>query len=302
MIKIKDILMIIVIIIVIILFMLVYNCSCSNEKFRNLEKFTELTKKQLKTVTMYTYYPGGIYTITFDGNVFNIIAENSDNYKITNEEQKEFMNKLLNNTKSYMKIKDMINGTIDFKNTFVCLEDFRNIHYGLIDNLINDNSQFTSNKIGSFGYLCGDTKPFRLKYIDYCKTNPMICEYISTNKYSPNDKTMLSFIDMKKFKYLIDLPGHNYSTKIYSFIHSKRVIFKVKGVTDSHEFYWEKYLKPNIHYIEINEDYSDLMEKYRNIEKNPSQYNDIINNCNLLIKTEISQDKLLSNFLHSFLL
>jgi len=37
----KDLLMIIVIIIVIILFMLVYNCSCSNERLKNLEKFNE---------------------------------------------------------------------------------------------------------------------------------------------------------------------------------------------------------------------------------------------------------------------
>ena len=108
---------------------------------------------------------------------------------------------------------------------------------------------------------------------------------------------MISFIDMKKFKYLFDLPGHTYSTKMYSFIHSKRVVFKLKNVNKNHEFYWEKKLKPNVHYIEIENDFSDLLEKYITLEQNISLYNEIIENCKKLITTDLSQGKMIERFL-----
>jgi ADP-heptose:LPS heptosyltransferase len=110
---------------------------------------------------------------------------------------------------------------------------------------------------------------------------------------------MISFIDMKKYKYLIDLPGHTYSTKMYSFLHSKRVIFKLKNINNNHEFYWEKLLKPNVHYIEIKSDYSDIIEKYLYLEQNPNIYNQIVENCNNIIKNELSVDNLIDNFLKS---
>lgn len=186
-------------------------------------------------LVIHTQYPGGTYKIDFDENkkTFIINCENSDTYKINKEEQFEFMNYLLNvKLKSkknlYNKIKDSSevknNININFNNCFVCLEDLRNIHYGLINEIINDYSEPLVNKIGSFGYLAHTSKPYRLKFIEFCEKYPDNLEYISTNRYSPLDKSMLSFIDLKKYKYLIDLPGDTYSTKMYSFLHSKRVI------------------------------------------------------------------------------
>jgi len=254
-----------------------------------------------------TEYPGGIYIIDFDENkkTFIINCENGDTYKINEEEQYEFMNYLLNTklkSKSYLyiKIKDSLEGEINFKNSFVCLEDLRNIHYGLINQLINDYSEPFINKIGSFGYLADTSKPYRLKFIEFCEKYPDNLEYISTNRYSPLDKSMLSFIDLKKYKYLIDLPGHTYSTKMYSFLHSKRVIFKLKNINKEHEFYWEKYLEPNIHYVEIEEDFSDLIEKYNYLENNPDVCSQLIDNCQRLINNKLSQENLVDTFLSTF--
>jgi len=256
---------------------------------------------------IHTEYPGGIYKIDFDEkkNIFIIYCENGDTYKINKEEQFEFMNYLLNvklKSKKYLynKKKDSIEGEINFINCFVCLEDLRNIHYGLINQLANDISIPTLNKIGSFGYLAHTSKPYRLKFIEFCEKYPHNLEYISTNRYSPLDKSMLSFIDLKKYKYLIDLPGHTYSTKMYSFLHSKRVIFKLKNVNKEYEFYWEKYLEPNVHYIEIKEDFSDLIEKYNYLENNLDVCSQIINNCQKLINNELSQENLVDIFLSTF--
>ena len=104
---------------------------------------------------------------------------------------------------------------------------------------------------------------------------------------------------MKKYKYLIDLPGHSYSTKMYSFLHCKRVIFKLEG--NYHEFYWEKLLQPNIHYIEIKKDFSDLISKYNYIENNPDIAKQIINNCQNLINTKLTQFNLIDHFLNTLI-
>ena len=183
------------------------------------------------------------------------------------------------------------------KNHFVCLEDFRNMSYGFIDSLIKDTKPYSNNKIGDFGFLAGNTKPIRLKFIELSKTHKML-EYYSTPKYNKQDPTMITFTDMKKYKYLIDLPGHSYSTKIYSYLHCKRVIFRVKKETRYHDFKWENHLKPDIHYIEVNNDLSNLIEKYEYLEKNPDIYNKIVDNCYKLVSNEITQQKLQYNFLN----
>lgn len=240
-----------------------------------------------------TEYPGGIYNIHVVNGKILINSTNTDDYKISHNEQKIFMETILLN----IKIQGKLNGNLNLKDCFVSLEDLRNIHYGLINNLTNDNSIPSINKICGFGYLYGDTKPYRLRYMDYCDKFPHVLEYISTNKYSPKDPSMFSFVDMKKYKYLIDVPGHTYSTKLYSFLHSKRVIFKLKDVNKEYDFYWEKLVKPNVHYIEIKPDYSDIIEKFNYLQNNPEVEKKIIENCQELVSTVLTPKILINHFL-----
>ena len=100
---------------------------------------------------------------------------------------------------------------------------------------------------------------------------------------------------MKKYKYLFDLPGHTYSTKIYSYLHCRRVVFRVKE--RAMDFFWEKHLIPNVHYIEVKNDLSDLIEKYEYLERHPVLYNEIVKNCEELVSNTITQEKLQANFL-----
>ena len=170
-----------------------------------------------------------------------IITNNRDiNAKISVSEATFFMNNLIRENKELINnlfIKyDILKCSVEsfkdiklyFNDIFVCLEDFRNMSYGFINNLINDDTNYYTNKVGDFGFLARDSKPIRLKFINLSKSYPNILEYNSTPKYNHDDPRMLSFNYMKKYKYLIDLPGHNYSTKIYSYLHCKRVVFRVK--------------------------------------------------------------------------
>ena len=248
---------------------------------------------------LHTEYPGGIYEIEqLPNGEFCITAINSDTYKITEEEQLFFMNRILYDPPVPLEGKTLITGSRSFKDIFVSLEDLRNMTYNG-DCLIEDFTIPTLPMVGGFGFLCGDTKPYRLRFIEYARKYPAAFEYISTNKFSKLDPTMISFSDMKKYKYLIDLPGHTYSTKLYSFLHMRRVIFRVEGVNREHEFYWEKWLEPWVHYIPISPDFSDLMVKYCDIEENPILYDKIVENCLRLIDEKINQTKMVENFLET---
>jgi hypothetical protein len=242
------------------------------------------------------------YKCSFNNNQLSFITNDTKKNagKITVSEATYFMNKLIEDNKDlinnlFVKYPNINNKNMRFIDCFVCLEDFRNMSYGFIDSLIKDITSYSNNKIGDFGYLCGDTKPLRLKFIELSKTHKML-EYYSTPKYNPKDPSMITFNDMKKYKYLIDIPGHGYSTKIYSYLHCKRVVFRVKK--RKRPFYWEKYLIPNVHYIEVNNDFSDLIEKYEYLEKHPDIYNQIVKNCDELVTNQINQQNLKCNFLN----
>jgi hypothetical protein len=64
------------------------------------------------------------------------------------------------------------------------------------------------------------------------------------------------------------------------------------------KFEWEKQLIPDIHYIEVKNNLSNLIEKYEYLEENPDIYNKIVENCHKLVSNEISQKKLQYNFLN----
>ena len=176
------------------------------------------------------------YKLCFNSNKLEFITNDikrNDN-KITVSEAKYFMDKFIKVNKNlitdlfikYPNINKKIykKKKISFMKHFVCLEDFRNISYGFINSLIKDNSPYSNNKIGDFGFLAGNSKPIRLKFIKLSKTHKML-EYLSTPIYNKNNPKMITFNDMKKYKYLIDLPGHSYSTKIYSYLFNSKELY-----------------------------------------------------------------------------
>ena len=51
--------------------------------------------------------------------------------------------------------------------------------------------------------------------------------------------------------------------------------------------------------MEVNNDLSDLIEKYKYLERDPDIYDRIVENCNKLVIDEISQQKLQYKFLNN---
>lgn len=79
-----------------------------------------------------------------------------------------------------------------------------------------------------------------------------------------------------KYKYLIDLEGRGYSGRLKLFMFSKRLIF-LEDRKWKEFFHYD--LKPNVHFIPVKSDLSDLINQYNYIEQNPNLYNEITNNA-----------------------
>jgi len=237
-----------------------------------------------------THYPNNhIYLKINNGKIEIERIRSGDILKISYEDITKYMNEILEivNQNKFSKIRWR---RIDFKNSFVCLENFRDIMEGIIDKLIDNNDKYESNLMGSFGFLFGKTKPIRIKFIEYANKHPNRYKYISTKRYKKDDPTMLSWIDIKKkFKYLINLPGHTYCTKIYTMLFCKRLIFYSKP---NLIFEWENKLEPWIHYVPIESDLNDLEEKYEWAENNPEKVKMIINNAFKFGVNEMGTEKM----------
>jgi hypothetical protein len=256
--------------------------------------------KKSNYIEIITEYPGGSYFLSIENNKFIINCVNNDQSKINIIEQKNFLEKILKDVDIKNKyIKE--NKKIFFKNCFVSLENFRDIHCNIITELINNNnSNYKHNKIGSFGFLLGNTKPYRIKFIKLSETYPDKLIYISTPKFNKDDKNMMSWADIKyNFKYFIDLPGHTYTTKLYTMLFCKRLIFLFEK--RSHKFKWEEKLIPNVHYIEIKNDYSDIIEKFIWAENNTDKVEKIINTAFQFAINELHPNIMINNFINKIL-
>ncbi len=190
------------------------------------------------------------------------------------------------------------NASINLHQHYFCTETIRDIYSGIISDLQADSSKWDANSVVSFGYLAGNSKPQRIKYIEMCESFPQL-KYISTekfNRYCKKSKGFTSVLELKKrHKYFIDLEGHSYSTKSYQFLASKRVYFSSRH---NEVLKWEKnYLKPWENYIPVKKDLSDLIDKYQIIESDPKLYKKIIKNNIDLLSNQLSQKIMFSDLI-----
>jgi len=176
----------------------------------------------------------------------------------------------------------------------VCLENWRDIHLGRIAELINHDEDIShQQKIGAFGFLGGQRKPERLTFKRAASEHPQYFEYIDTEKYSESKTPTLSLLDYKmRFKYVIDLPGHTYSTKLYWMLFLKRPLFLVPPRMP---FEWESLLIPWKHYMPVKSDLSDLVDHFHWAENNPKKVAQINQNLYALGMEKMSPSLMKAN-------
>ena len=108
----------------------------------------------------------------------------------------------------------------------------------------------------------------------------------------------ISLLDMSRYKYLVDLRGYGWTDRLKILLQLGRVVFI--EYRPHKEWYFDK-LKPNIHYVPIKEDLSDLIDKIEWLEQNPHIYQKIANNMRELAN-EIFHPEYISNVMKNIIL
>ncbi len=244
-------------------------------------------------IVLNTHYPGCVIRVANRSGQWEVNLTNGDPSKISTEAIQQFFEALVQD-RLPASARIRLGRRIDFRLNSVCLENWRDIWDGRIQDLIEDEtSDYTTERVGAFGYLAGDTKPYRLRFYELAKTHPEMFEYIETDKYSGQMSRSINLLGFKeKFKYVIDLPGHTYSTKIYWMLFLGRPVFYVEPIM---KFRWEQKLKPWVHYIPVRRDYSDLVDRYCWAENNPEKVQALCNNMIDFGRNEMSPSHVINH-------
>lgn len=217
-----------------------------------------------------------------------------------------FISMVNNINKNFSDIHSKFSGAKTVNNLYngVGPETLTDIYFNRLAPIQKDMSTHSVNKVFGFGYVGKghQLKPQRKLFQDMCEKDERL-EFLSTGRLYEQKTKKISFNDAKRYKYLIDLEGHNYSTKNYPFLFSRRVFFW----SESFYFPWEDMLKPYKNYIPIKRDLSDLIDKIHLVENNPSLYQEIVDNNQNLCSTVLSPAHLfrffeyfiLSHFYHT---
>lgn len=248
-----------------------------------------------------THYPHQL-TIHLDhgeDGSFNLRWKNRDCRKINNIEILHYFTELIKDINP-KKLKTNID--ICFQKDFIWLENVRDIFCGRIAQISADKRDFIKNKIGAFGDTGDPNKPIRGLYWRTCKEHPDICEMnvtraggikASNYRFDTDNELFMDPVDLKDYKYVIDLPGHCYSTKIFWMLFLKRPIF---SVPNSKPAAWEEKLLPWEHYIPVATDLSDMVEKYNWAEAHNEECHKIINNAFSFAMGNLTKEKIVSKF------
>lgn len=128
-------------------------------------------------------------------------------------------------------------------------------------------------------------KPNRQMFIEKWIDNPM-CDIKDTAKDSINppqwQSKPIGIKQQLKYKYIMAIEGNDVASNLKWIMSSQSIAVMPRPKYET--WFMEGCLIPNYHYIEIKEDFSDLIEKVNYYEQHPEQAKAIIKNANEYVK------------------
>ncbi|MEE1118712.1 MAG: glycosyl transferase family 90 [Bacteroidales bacterium] len=140
-------------------------------------------------------------------------------------------------------------------------------------------------------------KPIRQKFIEMYINNPM-CDVKDTAKDSINpinwQSKPISIKEQLKYRYIMAIEGNDVASNLKWIMSSNSIAVMPRPKYET--WFMEGTLIPNHHYIEIKDDFSDLIERVNFYEQNPELAKNIIKNANEYVKQfkDKKREKLLS--------
>lgn len=136
-----------------------------------------------------------------------------------------------------------------------------------------------NNKVG----WVGDTRSPLPERVEY-KTRPMLLEFTANyshlfdfRHHTPGPWGHVDMVQLvSDYAYLLDIGGNGYSGRLKYLLWSGRPLLYVER---DHIEYFNAYLKPNVHYIPVKQDLSDLVSQTEWVVNNPEKASEIAQNA-----------------------
>lgn len=97
----------------------------------------------------------------------------------------------------------------------------------------------------------------------------------------PHYKGFMSIKEQLRYKYIVSIEGNDVATNLKWIMNSNSLCFMRKPKVET--WFMEGALIPNYHYVLLNDDYSDLLDKINYYNNNPEQAKQIIQNANAYV-------------------
>ncbi len=125
-----------------------------------------------------------------------------------------------------------------------------------------------------------DTKIKRISLLEYHFNNPLCDIGVTSRKFKRKEwfKDKITIKEQLKYKFILSIEGHDVATNLKWIMSSNSVAVMPKPEYET--WFMEGTLIPDVHYICIKNDYSDLNEKLNYYMQNPDKTLQIIKNAN----------------------
>ncbi|MGN0020808.1 MAG: glycosyl transferase family 90 [Sphingobacterium hotanense] len=119
--------------------------------------------------------------------------------------------------------------------------------------------------------------------------NHPLCDLGDIMKGSKWEKPKISITEHLKYKFVLAIEGHDVATNLKWIMSSNSVAVMPKPTYET--WYMEGTLIPNVHYIEIKADYSDLEERLNYYIAHPEEAEEIVKQANAYCRKFQDQEK-----------
>jgi hypothetical protein len=127
-------------------------------------------------------------------------------------------------------------------------------------------------------------QPHRIRFMEMYFDNPL-CDLGEVNKKTDRPewlKPKISIVAHLDYKFILSLEGNDVATNLKWIMSSNSIAVMPKPKYET--WFMEGRLIADHHYIQINDDYTDLEEKLKYYINNPQQAQQIVNNANTYVK------------------
>ena len=120
--------------------------------------------------------------------------------------------------------------------------------------------------------------PIRLTFLDAAQGLPF-CDVGSPATHAPerHRRPFMSVEEQKRYRYIVSLEGYDVATNLKWIMSSNSLCLMLKPTNEI--WFCEGHLKPDVHYVELAPDFSDLSDKIAFFESHPEQAERIIGNA-----------------------